>query len=132
MAMQFVVAIAFAVNWWAGWILRLAGFLSGAIIGIGFEREAFWGGYTSFRRRIVRLGHIALCALGMINLLFVLLVQSNSLATSIASICFIVGGCAMPLVCFLAGWRASLRRLFPIPVVALVLAVLFTLAGGSP
>jgi hypothetical protein len=38
----------------------------------------------------------------------------------------------MPLVCFLTGWRPGYRHLFPVPVVALVLAVLFTLRGGFP
>jgi hypothetical protein len=29
----------------------------------------------------------------------------------------------MPAVCFLTAWRASLRRLFPLPVAALIAAV---------
>ena len=61
--------IAHPLNWYAGWGLILAAFLSGAGIGLAFHRESLWGGYGSFRRRIVRLGHISLAALGMINLL---------------------------------------------------------------
>lgn len=125
-----VISAVFVANWWAGWSLLLAGFVSGSIVGTSFHRDDFLGGYHSFRRRIVRLGHIALCALGVLNLVFALIARSGSVWTSAASICFIVGGCAMPLVCFLTGWRTSFRRLFPIPVIALVLAVLFTLVGG--
>ena len=55
------------LNWYAGWILVMAAFITGAAIGLRFHREDFWGGYASFRRRIVRLGHIALAALGMMN-----------------------------------------------------------------
>ena len=54
----------------AGWSLVLAGFASGALLGFGFHRETFWGGYASLRRRLVRLGHVACVALGVLNLLF--------------------------------------------------------------
>ena len=67
------------VNWYVGWSLILAAFVSGAGIGLFFHREDFWGGYASFRRRIVRLGHIALAALGMLNVLFAGLVPANAL-----------------------------------------------------
>jgi hypothetical protein len=48
-----------------------------------------------------------------------------------ASISFVVGGLAMPIVCFLSGWRKPFRHLFFIPVVSLLLAVVFTLWGGA-
>jgi hypothetical protein len=47
-----------------------------------------------------------------------------------ASICFMVGGVSMPAVCFLTGWKEEFRRLFFIPVGALVLGVIYTLQGG--
>ena len=53
-----------ALNWAAGWWLILSGFVVGAGLGLFFHRDDFWGGYDSFRRRIFRLGHIALEALG--------------------------------------------------------------------
>jgi hypothetical protein len=125
-------SIAFPANWWAGWSLLLAGFVSGAIVGTSFHRDDFWGGYSSFRRRIVRLGHIALCALGFLNLLFALLSHTHSAWTHVASVFFIVGGVAMPAVCFLAGWRKGFRHLFPIPVGSLIVAVICTMCGGLP
>ena len=44
------------LNFVAGWWLILAAFVSGTLIGLGFHREDFLGGYDSFRRRLVRLG----------------------------------------------------------------------------
>lgn len=124
---------AHVLNWTAGWILVLAGFASGALLGLSFHRDDFWGGYASFRRRIARLGHVALEALGILNLVFALSpwpAPGTALGTA-ASYCFVAGGVAMPAVCFLTGWRTPFRHLFFVPVLALVLAVGFTLAGGG-
>jgi hypothetical protein len=118
------------VNVAFGWVLILIGFATGTGLGLFFHREDFWGGYASFRRRIVRLGHIALVALGMVNILFGLLGPDLSLwSMQAASWCFVVGGVAMPGVCFLSGWKAGFRYLFFIPVISLLLAVAFTLKG---
>ncbi len=121
------------LNWYAGWCLVLTAFVTGALLGMRFHRDDFWGGYNSFRRRIVRLGHIALAALGMMNVLYSLSPwpHPSSPTAEWASICFVVGGVSMPLVCFLTGWRESFRYLFAVPVTALILAVLFTLYGAT-
>jgi len=58
------------INWYAGWIMILAAFVSGAGIGLFFWRENFLGGYGSWRRRLIRLGHIALAALGLFNVVY--------------------------------------------------------------
>jgi hypothetical protein len=121
----------FPQNWTVGWILLLTAFLTGAGMGLFFHRDDFWGGYASFRRRIVRLGHIALAALGLINVVFSLSPwpAATSAAGANASLAWIVGAISMPIVCFLSGWRQFWRYLFVVPVVALVLAVYWTLAG---
>jgi hypothetical protein len=112
----------------------LAAFVSGAIIGLYFHRDDFLGGYTSFPRRILRLGHISLAALGIINILFSLapLPSEPSWRAQTASMGFIVGGLTMPSVCFLSAWRKGLRHLFFVPVTALIVAGIFTLriVGG--
>jgi hypothetical protein len=112
----------------------LTAFVTGGILGLFFHDERFLGGYTSFRRRIVRLGHIALAALGMLNVLYGLSNPgpNDSGEARAASIAFIVGGVGMPAVCFLTGWREAFRYLFVIPVVALIVAVVFTLRGSGP
>src|SRR5262245_59831970 len=120
-------------NFYFGWSLVLAGFASGAAIGMGFHRDNFLGGYDSLRRRLVRLGHIALVALGVIHVLFSISAPANGAAVILAaSICFMVGALTMPAVCILAAWRSAARQLFFIPVLALVAAVILVLFGASP
>jgi len=121
------------LNWTVGWWLVLAGFAAGAGLGMSFHRDDFWGGYASFRRRIVRLGHVALEALGMLNLVFALSPwpAAGTVAGRAASVAFVVGGVAMPTVCFLTGWRRPFRHLFFVPVLALVVGAGLTLAGGG-
>ena len=121
-------------NWYAGWALILTAFLTGAAIGLFFHRESFWGGYASFRRRIVRLGHIACAALGMMNVVYSLSPwpRPGDWLTSYSNCLLIMGGISMPVVCFLSGWRIGFRHLFFIPVLSLAGAVILTLRGGAP
>lgn len=122
------------LNWYIGWWMILTAFVTGAGIGLFFYREGFLGGYGAFRRRILRLGHIALAALGMINILFSLSPMAADAASParVASLGFIIGGISMPAVCFLSSWRVGFRHLFFIPVSALVLAVIQTLRMSPP
>jgi hypothetical protein len=110
-----------------------AGFVSGAAVGMGFHHEGFLGGYGSYRRRLLRLGHVALVALGLFNVLFSLLPTtslSGSQVMAAASLAWLAGGFAMPLVCFLAAWRPALRPAFAVPVFFLAAAAVLTAAGG--
>jgi hypothetical protein len=122
------------MNWYFGWGAILVAFVTGAMLGVFFYSEDFLGGYASFRRRILRLGHISLAALGMINILYSQssLAAEPSLRMTIASISFVVGGVSMPAVCFLSAWRVGMRRLFFIPVVALIVAAVQALRIGPP
>jgi len=122
------VVIAHHFNWMLGWGLVLAGFLSGAAIGLSFHREDFLGGYTSFPRRMLRLGHIALIALGLLNVVFSITPFVDPLRST-AAVCFAAGAVLMPLLCFLTAWRNGFRRLFFVPVVTLVTAVTLMLVG---
>src|SRR3954470_3320450 len=103
------------LNWCVGWALILSGFLVGAGLGIFFHNEDFLGGYTAFRRRILRLWHIACIELGGINIVFALAVPASSLA-SLAAATLIVGAITMPAICFLTTWKDPFRFLFAIPV----------------
>jgi hypothetical protein len=119
-------------NLWAGWAGMLLGLVSGAIIGLGFHKEAFAGGYTSFRRRMLRLGHVAFFALGMVNVLFALTLTSSSVvlgSPQIASACLAAGGFTMPAVCFLTAWKTPFRHVFPLPVILVLVPVLLLLEG---
>jgi hypothetical protein len=116
------------VNLLAGWTSILLGFLAGAVPGLFFWREEWLGGYGSWRRRMVRLAHIAFFGLGFINLLFALTVAQVGLsATSgplyLASWLLVAGNVAMPVVCYLSSWRLPFRHLFFIPVLCLLSGV---------
>ena len=123
-----------AFNYLAGWWLVLAAFVSGAAIGLGFHREEFLGGYGSFRRRLLRLGHIALAALGMLNVLYGLTPASGDggARALLPGLLLAAGAVAMPLVCFLSAWRQPFRHLFFVPVVLLLAAVGLIIHGGVP
>lgn len=107
----------------AAWIGFLCGILSGAFSGLFFHREDWLGGYGSYPRRLVRLGHISFFGIGFLNALFALTVsidQTPQLASHLASIGLLAGAITMPLCCFASAWRKSLRILFPIPVASLL------------
>lgn len=113
-----------AFNFSAGWWLILAAFVTGALLGLGFHREDFLGGYGSFRRRLARLGHIALAALGGLNVLYGL---APVPADSLPGWLLLAGGIAMPAVCFLSAWKTCFRHLFFIPVLLLMSGVVLIL-----
>jgi hypothetical protein len=125
-----------SVHLFATWLGLLAGVLSGAAMGLFFHREDWLGGYGSYPRRLIRLGHISFFGLGLLNALFALTIafipwsEFTGFATGVASIGLLTGAITMPLCCFLSAWRKQFRFLFPIPVGSLFVGtalVLFTL-----
>lgn len=109
-----------------GFGLLLAGFLGGACLGLGFLKDGFLGGYGAPRRRLVRLGHIAAVALGIVNLEFA---RSGASGQAVASLGFALGAIAMPLACLAVAWSARLYLVFAVPVLALVVAAVSALKG---
>ncbi len=107
-----------------GWAWILLGLLSGTGIGLFFHHEEWLGGYQSWRRRLVRLGHISFLGTGLLNVSFGLTIGHLGLelepAPRLGSILFLLGAVTMPAVCFLAAWRKPMRHLFFIPVVSLI------------
>jgi hypothetical protein len=112
-------------NYFFGWLWVFAGLLAGAIIGLFFHDERWLGGYASWRRRMLRLGHIAFVGTGLLNLAFAFSLDrlSSGAIPRLVSPLLVFGGVAMPLVCLLAAWRSAWRRVFFVPVTALVAAV---------
>ncbi len=117
---------------WFGWGLMLLGGLSGAVIGLYFHDPEWAGGYSSFRRRMLRLGHIAFFGMGMINVLAGLtgrmLLPGENAPLVISGL--LLAGVGMPLLCLLSAWRERFRHLFFIPVLALMLGILPLIFGG--
>lgn len=120
------------VNEAFGWAWFVLGMLSGAVLGLGFAREGFLGGYGSWERRLLRLGHVSFFGLGLINILFAHSVARVSLDAPwpmLASVSLVVGGVTMPVCCGLSAWKKPLKVLFPIPVVALLVGTGITAVG---
>ncbi len=96
---------------WTGMLLGVA---SGAVIGLFFAREDWMGGYSSWRRRLTRLGHISFFGLGFVNFFFAFTHHTLTLDHTWG---------------FLSAWKKPLRHLFFIPVGGVAIGVLSTLAG---
>jgi len=116
-----------------GWSGMLAGAFSGALLGLYFYKQDWAGGYGSFRRRMMRLGHIAFFGIGFLNFMFAFSMQVLALPEfyeQIASTGFLLAMLTMPLCCFLSAWHDKFRHLFFIPVSAVTAGILPILAGG--
>lgn len=116
----------------AGWCAFVAGAASGAALGLFFSRPDFLGGYDSWRRRLLRLGHIACFGMGMLNVLYALSVRAwpiPAVHETWASTAWLVALVSMPLCCLLAAWRQPMRHLFPLPVIATFVGIGAVLAG---
>lgn len=117
------------INVYAAWIAILVGVVTGIITGVFFHKEEFLGGYGSWRRRLMRLGHVSFFGLGFINLLFALTVFSLGIESGIeaASVFLVIGLITMPLVCYLSAFRKMFRHLFFIPVLSVLGGVVLLL-----
>lgn len=106
-----------SLNLYAGWCGFLAGAVTGALIGLFFHREDWLGGYNSWSRRLLRLGHIACFGLGLINILFALSAAAlpPSPTLRLGSLLLVIGMITMPLNCFLSAWKKPFRHAFFIP-----------------
>jgi len=122
-------------NFYAAWIGFLLGGVAGAIQGLYFHDEAWLGGYGSWRRRLLRLGHISFFGLGFVNLAFALSRPMLGVERGLAwaSTLLIVGAITMPLLCYLSAFRKPFRHLFFIPVLSVVggIAVVIWTAATS-
>ena len=110
----------------------ILGALSGAAMGLFFHKESWMGGYSSLRRRMLRLGHIAFFGLGFINILFALslaVAPIPPMFAQVASIGFTVAIATMSTCCFLTAWRTGFRHLFPIPVAGVLVGLVGLIAG---
>lgn len=121
------------INLLMAWTWILAGFGSGALLGLRFARDNWLGGYSSFRRRMYRLCHISFFGLGFINLLFWLTAKTGgdlpATLLNIASWTFIIGALSMPGCCLWMAHQpnANPSALFTVPVASLLTGGTLTL-----
>ncbi len=110
----------------AGWLTMVLGILSGAIIGLWafagpFPTPKGHTNYTDLSRRMVRLGHIALIALPMINILYGQYIDSIPVSDSLkmlGSRGMIVCMIGVPLFLFLGSIYLPFKYVEAIPVSA--------------
>lgn len=117
------------VNIIVAWVGMLLGCFAGAVQGLLFARENWLGGYASWERRMLRLGHISFFGLAFVNLGFAFTVSELGLTKWIptASWLLVVGALGMPLLCYLSAIRRYFRHLFFIPVVSVAAAIAIVL-----
>lgn len=117
------------LNLYAAWVGFACGGLSGAIPGLLFHRGDWLGGYASWPRRMIRLGHISFWGLGLLNLAYALTMLELGLASegAAAGYALMLGATTMPLVCYLSAWRKPLRHLFFIPASSVMLGVILVI-----
>ena len=110
-------------NVYAAWIGIFLGCIAGATQGLFFHNEAWLGGYGSWRRRMLRLGHISFFGIAFLNLAFAATPLGDVRAETVwASRLLVAGAIGMPLVCYLSVIRDQFRHFFAVPVSAITAA----------
>jgi len=105
----------------------------GLALGLVARHEGGWGGYASFPRRAVRLGHIAAVMLPVLAGAYAVWLGGRPVADgplAWATVLWIGGGPLLSLSLFVAAWRPRARAAMVVPAVALTAAsILFAWAG---
>jgi hypothetical protein len=115
------------INLLAAWVGILLGLLSGIPMGLLFHKETWLGGYNSWPRRLLRLGHVSFFGIAFLNLAFFITVVLGRLdehSLYWASILLVAAQVTMPLVCIGSAFKKQLRHLFFLPVTTAVGGVL--------
>lgn len=113
------------INVLAAWLGILAGLLVGVVFGTCFHRADWLGGYSSWPRRMLRLGHISFFGIALLNLAYAVTLKYLSWPTppTFASVSLALANGLMPAACGLAAWRPSWRNVFAVPVVCALCGV---------
>jgi len=114
------------INLYAAWIGMLMGGIFGAVQGLFFHKEEWLGGYDSWQRRMMRLGHISFFGIAFINIAFAFTAKSLNIEYEVAlpSSLFIIGAIGMPLICYLSAFKKMIRLLFFIPALSIISGVI--------
>jgi len=119
------------LNIFAGWVSILCGIVMGMGMGMFFDQEKWLGGYGSWARRMVRLGHVAFFGIGLLNIAYAATVKylEWSQPPEICSRLLAVACALMPATCFLAAFDRRWRHGFAAPVICVLAGVVGVLAG---
>ncbi len=113
------------INIQVAWVAFVMGCVSGAVPGLFFYDREWLGGYSSWRRRMIRLGHISFFGIGLLNLSLALTAIALGVESGlrIPSGLLVVGAVAMPMVCYLSAWRPVFRNFFFVPAMSVTTAL---------
>jgi hypothetical protein len=113
------------------WVGILCGVLGGAAAGLFFHADDWLGGYGSWRRRLVRLGHISFFGIALLNLAFSVTVRQPGweVSSPLPALALAAAQGLMPLLCYLSAWRKPLRHGFVLPVACVLVGVLGLIVG---
>lgn len=115
-----------------GWVSVLAGIALGVYMGGKFRDEEWLGGYGSFRRRMVRLAHVALAAIGILNIQFAQSLPRLQLSTglkTVASAALIAAAVLMPACCLWVARGSRRFEIFAAPVGCLAAGLILIIGG---
>ncbi len=123
---------SFHANLIGGWIGVFLSFSVGGLMGMTFSffNRDWLGGYDGLQRRMYRLGHVALFAIGVVNILFYFTFTAAAPAPGylqVASVLYLLGLISMPLCCFVIPHFQTLKLLFYIPSGCLIIAATLTI-----
>lgn len=117
------------------------GLAAGALLGPVARRTDGWGGYGSFRRRALRLGHVSLVMLPLLSGFYGLCADNLGTVPRLAQVgapLWVAASLALSAALGLAAWRERLAsRLLPLPAAAtiagaILLAAAILGAHGGP
>ena len=113
------------INLFAAWIGMFLGGILGAVQGLFFHNEEWLGGYGTWVRRMMRLGHISFFGIAFINISFAVTANIMGIEqeVSIPSVLFIIGAIGMPLICYLSAFKKGFRHLFFIPAISIIVGI---------
>lgn len=120
------------LNILVAWVGILTGVGVGVAQGLRFHRDDWLGGYGSWPRRLIRLGHVSFFGIAALNLAFAWTVHNPGWrpGTFVPAASLAAAQGLMPAVCYLAAWRPPLRRLFFLPVGCVLVGAGGLLSGG--
>lgn len=107
----------------ASWVGIFLGLSLGALQGLRFAEPAWLGGYGSWERRMLRLAHISLIALPLLNFASLFSASYLKMAGRPVNATFVlllVAQVSMPTICALSALDRRFRHLFAVPVVSLL------------
>lgn len=125
-------------NIFAAWVGILFGILSGIPLGLLFHKTDWLGGYDSWPRRLLRLGHVSFFGIAFLNLAFgytIILEKLQDPLLALAGQCLMAAQITMPAICFASAFWKPARHLFFIPVASTLggaLGLLWVLKGALP